>query len=56
MSIQEGEVETPLDYKKYLYSKSSHNSSNLARVNVVSICLGPSAVAVMKGRLQTEKG
>mmetsp|Transcript_45984 Transcript_45984/g.73612 ORF Transcript_45984/g.73612 Transcript_45984/m.73612 type:complete len:295 (-) Transcript_45984:538-1422(-) len=29
--------------------RSSHSSSNLARVSEVSMCLGPSAVAVMKG-------
>mmetsp|Transcript_36437 Transcript_36437/g.69915 ORF Transcript_36437/g.69915 Transcript_36437/m.69915 type:complete len:206 (+) Transcript_36437:1066-1683(+) len=31
--------------------KSEHICSNLARVSMVSMCLGPSAVAVMKGRL-----
>lgn len=35
----------------YLSNKSAHNSSNLARVRLVSMCLGPSDVAVMKGRL-----
>mmetsp|Transcript_18138 Transcript_18138/g.45701 ORF Transcript_18138/g.45701 Transcript_18138/m.45701 type:complete len:265 (+) Transcript_18138:274-1068(+) len=32
-------------------SRSEHISSNLALVREVSMCLGPSAVAVMKGRL-----
>ncbi|KAK7823719.1 stromal 70 kda heat shock-related protein [Quercus suber] len=32
----------------YLSSKSEHNSSNLTLVRVVSMCFGPSAVAVMK--------
>mmetsp|Transcript_50220 Transcript_50220/g.160956 ORF Transcript_50220/g.160956 Transcript_50220/m.160956 type:complete len:359 (+) Transcript_50220:420-1496(+) len=32
-------------------TRSEVSSSNLARVMVVSMCLGPSAVAVMKGRL-----
>ena len=31
--------------------RSLHSSSNWARVSRVSMCLGPSAVAVMKGRL-----
>ena len=35
----------------YLSSKSEHNSSNLTLVRVVSMCFGPSAVAVMKGKL-----
>ena len=34
-----------------LSRRSEHSSSNLALVRVVSICLGPSAVAVMKGKL-----
>ena len=32
-------------------TKSPHNSSNLARVSLVSMCLGPSSVAVIKGKL-----
>ena len=32
-------------------TKSPHISSNSALVNLVSICLGPSSVAVIKGRL-----
>jgi hypothetical protein len=32
-------------------SRSAHSFSNCARESVVSMCLGPSAVAVMKGRL-----
>lgn len=39
----------------YLSSRSEHNSSNFARVRVVSMCLGPSAVAVINGRLQEVK-
>ena len=38
---------------QYLSRRSEHNSSNLALVMVVSICLGPSAVAVMNGKLKT---
>lgn len=38
-----------------LSKRSEHNSSNFARVRVASICLGPSAVAVMKGRLHTHE-
>mmetsp|Transcript_853 Transcript_853/g.3333 ORF Transcript_853/g.3333 Transcript_853/m.3333 type:complete len:480 (-) Transcript_853:793-2232(-) len=34
---------------RHLSSKSEHSSSNLALVRVFSMCLGPSAVAVMKG-------
>ena len=33
------------------FRRSLHMSSNLARVRLVSMCLGPSGVAVMKGRL-----
>jgi hypothetical protein len=36
----------------YLSRRSEHSSSNLALVRVVSICLGPSAVAVIKGKLK----
>ena len=36
----------------YLSRRSEHSSSNLPLVSVVSICLGPSAVAVMKGKLK----
>ena len=39
---------------KYLSRRSEHNSSNLALVMVVSMCLGPSAVAVMKGKLEED--
>jgi len=35
-----------------LSRRSEHSSSNLALVRVVSICLGPSAVAVIKGKLK----
>jgi hypothetical protein len=38
----------------YLSRRSEHNSSNLALVRVVSMCLGPSAVAVMNGKLKTQ--
>lgn len=38
----------------YLSRRSEHSSSNLALVRVVSICLGPSAVAVMNGKLKTQ--
>jgi hypothetical protein len=41
--------------KAYLSSKSEHNSSNLTLVRVVSMCFGPSAVAVMKGKLEKQK-
>lgn len=44
-----------MDYFMYLSSKSEHKSSNLALVNVVSICFGPSAVAVIKGKLPSKK-
>lgn len=37
--------------RKYLSRRSEHNSSNLALVRVVSICFGPSAVAVINGKL-----
>lgn len=37
---------------RYLSRRSEQSSSNLALVMVVSMCLGPSAVAVMKGKLQ----
>lgn len=36
---------------KYLSRRSEHSSSNLALVRVVSMCLGPSAVAVINGKL-----
>mmetsp|Transcript_38558 Transcript_38558/g.53548 ORF Transcript_38558/g.53548 Transcript_38558/m.53548 type:complete len:253 (+) Transcript_38558:684-1442(+) len=36
---------------RHLSIKSEQSCSNFARVSVVSMCLGPSAVAVMKGRL-----
>jgi hypothetical protein len=36
----------------YLSRRSEHSSSNLPLVIVVSMCLGPSAVAVMKGKLK----
>lgn len=36
---------------RYLSRRSEHNSSNFALVIVVSMCLGPSAVAVMNGKL-----
>lgn len=39
----------------HLSRRSEHNSSNLALVIVVSICLGPSAVAVMNGKLPKRK-
>ena len=45
---------TKSNHIKYLSSKSEHNSSNLALVRVVSICLGPSAVAVMNGKLERQ--
>ena len=32
-------------------TKSPQSSSNLARSSLVSICLGPSSVAVIKGKL-----
>jgi hypothetical protein len=38
----------------YLSRRSEHSSSNLALVRVVSICLGPSAVAVIKGKLKEQ--
>ena len=47
-------MEKTNDGGRYLSSKSEHNSSNLARVRVVSMCLGPSAVAVINGRLGIE--
>ena len=34
---------------RHLSSRSLASSSNLARDRLVSMCLGPSAVAVMKG-------
>lgn len=39
----------------YLSRRSEHSSSNFALVRVVSICFGPSAVAVMKGKLEKQK-
>ncbi|GER27516.1 translation elongation factor EF1A [Striga asiatica] len=39
----------------HLSSKSEHKSSNLALVKVVSMCFGPVAVAVIKGKLQGNK-
>jgi hypothetical protein len=49
---------TYLDFRKNstdLSRRSEHNSSNLALVMVVSMCLGPSAVAVMNGKLEKDK-
>ena len=34
-------------------TKSPDNSSNIARVSWVSMCLGPSSVAIIKGRLMS---
>lgn len=42
-------------HKKHLSSRSEHISSNLALVIVDSMCFGPSAVAVMNGKLQHRK-
>lgn len=39
---------------RYLSRRSEHSSSNLALVSVASMCFGPSAVAVIKGKLQEQ--
>jgi hypothetical protein len=38
----------------YLLRRSEYNSSNLALLRVVSICLGPSDVVVINGKLITQ--
>ena len=39
---------------RYLSNKSEHSSSNLKLVRVVSMCFGPSAMVIKKGKLEKQ--
>ena len=53
--MHRGKPESSSCQKAYLSSKSEQNSSNLTLVKVVSMCSGPSAVVVMKGKMEKQK-
>ena len=53
--MHRGKLQTSICQKAHLSNKFQHNSSNLTLVRVVSMCFGPFAATVMKGKLEKQK-